>query len=134
MEKESTSKRLLQIMHERNLKQTDIISLARPYCEKYNVKLGKSDLSQYVSGKVAPSQDKLVILGMALNVSEAWLMGMDVTKERGVTLTRLDGNKFMSLYLRHKDALNCFAELNKYDQEIVERLIFSLAEKEKTED
>lgn len=78
----STSERLRQIMDERNLKQTDILALTRPYCEKYNVKLGKSDLSQFVNGKVIPGQWKLTILGLALNVSEAWLMGLDVPMER----------------------------------------------------
>ena len=78
----STSERLRQIMDERNLKQTDILALTRPYCEKYNVKLGKSDLSQFVNGKVIPGQWKLTILGLALNVSEAWLRGLDVPMER----------------------------------------------------
>lgn len=78
----STSERLRQIMNERNLKQTDILDLTKPYCEKYNVKLGKSDLSQFVNGKVVPGQWKLTILGLALNVSEAWLMGLDVPMER----------------------------------------------------
>ena len=36
--------------------------------------MNKSDLSQYVSGLVEPGQEKLSILGMALNVSEAWLI------------------------------------------------------------
>lgn len=44
--------------------------------------MGKSDISQYVSGKVEPGQDKLTILGLALNVSEAWLMGYDVPMAR----------------------------------------------------
>ena len=47
--------------------------------------MNKSDISQYVSGKVEPSQEKLVILSMALNVSESWLMGFDVPMERGST-------------------------------------------------
>lgn len=79
---ETTSIRLKRIMEERNLKQSDILAKAKPFCEKYNVKLGKSDLSQFVSGKVAPGQWKLTILGLALNVSEAWLMGLDVPMER----------------------------------------------------
>ena len=78
----STSERLRQIMRDRNLKQTDILDLTKPYCEKYNVKLGKSDLSQFVNGKVVPGQWKLTILGLALGVSEAWLMGLDVPMER----------------------------------------------------
>lgn len=78
----STSKRLKDIMQERNLKQVDILTLAKPYCDKYDIKLSKVDLSQYVSGKVEPGQSKLFILAEALNVSEAWLMGLDVPMKR----------------------------------------------------
>ena len=80
--KETTSDRLKQIMKERRLKQVDILNLSLPYCEKYGVKMNKSDISQYVSGRFEPSQEKLVVLGMALNVSEAWLMGFDVSPAR----------------------------------------------------
>lgn len=79
---ENTSTRLKQIMQERNLRQSDILKLAEPYCQQYRIKLGKSDLSQFVNGKVEPGQWKLTILGLALNVSEAWLMGYDVPRER----------------------------------------------------
>lgn len=82
MKKANTSDRLKQIMNERNLKQVDILNLSLPICSKYNVKMNKSDISQYVSGKVEPSQEKLVVLGLALNVTEAWLMGFDVSMER----------------------------------------------------
>ncbi len=69
-------------MSETGLKQVDILDRAKPYCDKYKIKLGKNDLSQYVNGKVEPGQEKLTILGLALNVSEAWLMGYDVPRER----------------------------------------------------
>lgn len=82
MKKENTSIRLKKIMSERNLRQVDVLELCKPYCQQYNVKLGRNDLSQYVSGKVEPGQKKLTILGMALNVNEAWLMGFDVSMER----------------------------------------------------
>jgi len=82
MKTANTSQRLKQLMSERNLRQIDILALTKPYCEKYNVKMNKSDISQYVSGKNEPSQDKLVVLGMALNVQESWLMGYDAQKER----------------------------------------------------
>lgn len=78
----STSERLNYIMNKNNLKQIDILNLSRPFCDKYNVKMNKSDISQYVSGKVEPSQEKLVVLGMALKVTESWLMGFDVPMER----------------------------------------------------
>lgn len=82
MKKENTASRLSKIMTERNLRQVDILEYTKPFCIKYGVKMNKSDLSQYVSGKVEPSQEKLVILGLALNVNEAWLMGFDVPMER----------------------------------------------------
>lgn len=84
MKKETTSDRLQEIMQIRNLRQVDILNLSKPFCEKYGVKLGKNDLSQYVNGKVEPRQEKLTILGLVLNVSEAWLMGYDVPMERNV--------------------------------------------------
>lgn len=82
MKKEKTSARLNTLMEERNLRQVDILALTSPFCKKYDVKMNKSDISQYVSGKVEPSQDKLIILGMALNVSESWLMGFDVPRSK----------------------------------------------------
>lgn len=82
MKKHNTSDRLHQIMNERNLRQIDILNMTLPYCQKYGIKMNKSDISQYVSGKVEPNQDKLAILGMALSLNEAWLMGYDVPMER----------------------------------------------------
>ena len=80
----TTAQRLEQVMKNRNMRQVDILNAAEPYCKKYGIKLGKNDMSQYVSGKVEPGQDKLTILGLALNVSEAWLMGYDVPAEREI--------------------------------------------------
>lgn len=79
---ESTAKRLRILMSEMNIKQIDILNKAKPFCEKYGVTLSKPAISQYVSGKVIPGQNKLFVLGQALNVSEAWLMGYDVPRER----------------------------------------------------
>lgn len=78
----TTAERLKLILKERYIKQVDILNAAKPYCDKYQIKLTKTDLSQYVSGKVEPGQEKLSILGLALNVSEAWLMGYDVSPSR----------------------------------------------------
>lgn len=89
---DTTASRLKQIMAQRGLKQTDILRMAKPYCEKYNIKMGKSDLSQFVNGKVEPGQWKLTILGLALNVSEAWLMGLDVPMERKTVPVSLEGD------------------------------------------
>ncbi len=78
----TTADRLKEYMQDTGLRQVDIVEKCKPYCEKYGERLGKSDLSQYVSGKIRPGQRKLTILGMALNVNETWLMGLDVPRQR----------------------------------------------------
>jgi len=78
----TTAERLKEIMAERKLRQVDVLDLAKPFCEQFHVKLGKSDLSQYLHGVAKPGSSKLTILGLALNVNEAWLMGLDVPRER----------------------------------------------------
>ncbi|MBR3503849.1 MAG: hypothetical protein IKO07_06345 [Clostridia bacterium] len=80
--KVTTSERLQSLMAARNLRQADILDMIQPYCKKYDVKIPRNALSQYVTGKVLPKQDKLTILGLALGVSEVWLMGYDVPMER----------------------------------------------------
>lgn len=55
----NTAERLKEYMDLFNCKQADILNACAPYCKKLNIKLGRNDLSQYVSGKVAPRQDKL---------------------------------------------------------------------------
>lgn len=121
--KESTSDRLEQLMKERKLKQVDILNLSLPYCKKYNIKMNKSDISQYVSGKVEPSQEKLVVLGMALNVSEAWLMGFDVSP------IRKDNSKGAE---KDIDLLWKFSMLEQRDKEtILDMIDVMLSRKEK---
>lgn len=114
MERVSTAQRLKQIMKERNLKQIDILNLSIPICAKYDIKMNKSDISQYVSGKVEPSQEKLVVLGMALNVTESWLMGFDTSPERKET--QLQAEKDFDLFYR-------YSMLNERDKIIVSDLI-----------
>ena len=82
MKPSTTAERLQEAMNIRGLKQVDVLKLAEPYCRAYGVNLGKTALTQYVSGKIVPRQDKLTILGLALDVSEVWLMGYDVPMER----------------------------------------------------
>lgn len=42
----------------------------------------KSAISYYLSGKSHPRQDRLHIISVSLDVSEAWLLGYDVARER----------------------------------------------------
>lgn len=83
--KENTAQRLNQIMSERNLRQIDILKKSEKFQKELGIKLGKSALSQYVSGKSVPDQDKLVLLAKTLGVSESWLMGYDpVPKDQNI--------------------------------------------------
>ena len=42
----------------------------------------KSSISQYLSGYAKPNSERVYLISKALNVSEAWLMGFDVPRER----------------------------------------------------
>lgn len=70
----NTAERLKKLMASRNIRQVDIVE---------RTGIGKSAVSQYVSGKVVPKQDKLYLLAKALNVSPTWLMGYDVPMSWG---------------------------------------------------
>ena len=74
---ESFSIRLNDAMALRELKQIDFVHAA----EKFNIKLGKSHMSQYVSGKTVPRADIAHFLAAYLRVNEDWLMGKDVPME-----------------------------------------------------
>lgn len=117
MKRTNTATRLKQLMTERNLKQVDILNLSLPYCALYDVKMNKSDISQYVSGKVEPSQDKLVVLGLALNVTEAWLMGFDLPMERKDTAEQ--AVKDFEFYYK-------YSLLNEHDKKLVLDIIDSI--------
>lgn len=114
MNKVNTSERLKYIMKEKNLRQVDILNLSLPFCNKYNVKMNKSDISQYVSGKVEPSQEKLVVLGMALNVNESWLMGFDVPMERNENkfYTKKNVEKY-EIDEQLKKIIDCYNNMNE---------------------
>lgn len=88
--RENTSTRLKQIMKEQNLKQIDILNKSLPFQKKLGVKMGKSALSQYVSGKSNPDQHKLVLLAKTLGVSEPWLMGFEVEKKKSSLLSLIN--------------------------------------------
>ena len=90
--------------------------------------MNKSDISQYVSGKVEPNQDKLYVLAKALNVSEAWLMGYDVPMERSSDLgftssTSYDASNWMKHTANEQELLNHFSKLNlKGEEEAIKRV------------
>lgn len=140
MKKATTADRLKSIMEERGIKQVDILEACKPYCEKYGIQLKKNDLSQYVSGKVQPSQHKLSILGMALKVNEVWLMGYNVPAGRE-ELAKLEEKLkkeisacelFEQCYGKEAfQAVKMFLELDTMDQGRVIGTMETLLEQEK---
>ena len=66
---ETFADRLKAAMNEQGLKQVDLVRLA----QQKGIKLGKSHVSQYVSGKTIPRTDILHFLADALQVDPDWL-------------------------------------------------------------
>ncbi len=63
--------RLKQAMYASGMKQVDLVRIA----QEQGMKLGKSHVSQYVSGKTVPRADVMRFLAYALKVDEGWLSG-----------------------------------------------------------
>lgn len=81
MNKQNFSVRLNEIMKSRKLRQVDILERTKPFQKQFGVTLSKTDLSQYVNGKVEPRQDKLYLIATSLGVDPAWLMGYDLDNQ-----------------------------------------------------
>lgn len=69
MAQQTFSDRLKAAMRSANMKQTDLIHAA----EAFGFKLGKSQVSQYASGKTIPRPDVMAALAQTLNVPTSWL-------------------------------------------------------------
>ena len=67
------SERLKEGLRARGMKQSDLCKAT---------KIPKSAMSQYLGGIYEPKQDRIYLISQALNVSEAWLMGYDVSMDR----------------------------------------------------
>ena len=76
IQKEVFSERLKAAMKKQNVKQIDLVRAA----QSQGIKLGKSHISQYVSGKTVPRTDILLFLAKTLQVEEEWLIGVSDMK------------------------------------------------------
>ena len=101
MKKENTAIRLKTIMNMRGLRQVDILNLTVPYCQKYSVKMNKSDISQYCSGKTEPNQEKL-------------FMGFDVPMER--TPYKAESVQNSSVSAQCKEIIEICNQLSPHNQ------------------
>lgn len=98
-QKEACFRRIRQGMELRGIKAVDLVQATG---------LGKSAISQYISGKYEPKQVAIHKIAKALNVSEAWLMGYDVPIQRAEeikTVVSKEETELLDMY--HKlDALD----------------------------
>lgn len=101
---ETTANRLNKALKLRGMKPTELH-------EKTGI--GKSSISQYMSGLVKPKQDRIYLMAVALNVNELWLMGYDRPMERQVNSSLLLSSEEQSLIEKyraitddHKDAID----------------------------
>lgn len=77
---ESCGERICKALSIRDMKQVDL-------SEKTGIP--KSAISQYCAGAFKPKQQRLFLIAEALDVDEAWLMGLDVPMERGSAANRI---------------------------------------------
>lgn len=105
VERVHTSIRLKQAMDEKGMRQVDLLEAVTPYCKQFGVNITKGQLSQYISGRNEPGQRRIYILALALDVSEPWLMGLDVPKERKPLASTADerAKEFVSLFSKLTD-------------------------------
>lgn len=97
--------RLNTAMRIRNIKASEL-------SEKTGI--SKSSLSEYINGKYEAKQDGVYLLARALNVSEAWLMGLDVPMERNdFRMASYDGIDTKGLDANDIEEINRFVEFLK---------------------
>lgn len=85
--------RLKETMAHKGIKQVDLINQA----DTLGFKLGKSQVSQYVSGKTIPRKDTLSVLAQILGVDPLWLLQGENTPQKGsfdVSLSHDNGGEF----------------------------------------
>lgn len=97
----------------RSMKQSDLVRLTE---------IPKSAISQYISGAFEPKQDRIYLMAKALNVSEAWLMGLDVPMERktvGIINQRIIAKNIKTFREDAKMSQTEFAQLLGVDEDTI---------------
>ena len=105
--------RVKEALHIRGMKQSDLCRLTG---------IPKSAISQYLSGAFEPKQDRIYLLSRALNVSEVWLMGLDVPMEREELQQKIPQDK-QELTEGEKILLDLFNRIPKEQQQLVLQMI-----------
>lgn len=110
---ETTALRLRKALNIRSMKQMEL-------SEKTSI--GKSAISQYLSGKVIPKQDKIYLMAKALDVNEAWLMGYDVKMNR-ITSSYNTTSASSITHPKEKELLDKYRALDDKGQHTVDTIL-----------
>lgn len=70
-----TKDRLREALEKRNMRPIDLAN---------KTGMTRGAISQYLSGKITPKQDKLYLMAQALGVDPVWLMGKNISIEDNV--------------------------------------------------
>lgn len=119
--KVSTSERLREAMNAAGKKQADLVR---------ETGLDRGAISSYLSGKYEPKQTAINKLAIALDVSEMWLWGYDVPKERSITQKKNDDLAQIIVKLRKDpgfyEVVSMLAEVSEADRATLKPLLEAL--------
>ncbi len=117
----TTAERLREAMAETGKKQIDLVN---------ETGLQRSAISRYLSGEYEPKQKAINKLAIALNVSEMWLWGFDVPKQRTAAQKKNDDLVQVIAKLRKSpvfyEVVSILAELPEADCASVKPLLEAL--------
>jgi len=124
MQNATTAERLQEAMDDLGMQPADLAKAA---------KIDKGSLSRYLSGERVPKQIATNKMAVALNVSEMWLWGYDVPKERNVKQKENDDLVEITVRLRRDaaffKAVKSLYKLSAEDFETIDRLLSTLDNK-----
>ena len=118
MRSATTAERLLEAMNDIGMQPADLAKAAN---------IDKGSLSRYLSGEREPKQITANKMAIALNVSEMWLWGYDVPKERDVKQKENDDLVEITVRMRRDaaffKAVKSLYKLSAEDFETIDRLL-----------
>ena len=117
----TTAERLREAMTETGKKQIDLVN---------ETGLQKSAVSRYLSGEYEPKQKAINKLAVALGVSEMWLWGFDVPKQRTAEQKKNDDLVQVIAKLRKDpgfyEVVSILSELPEAEYESIKQLLEAL--------
>ena len=109
MESSNFATRLNELLQQKKIKQVELVRLA----EEKGIKLGKSHISQYVSGKTVPRKEILHFLADVLNVEPDWLLGKADTKTAASHIQKTNKSENKKFKLDHQKEGSSMREFKK---------------------